>query len=557
MVDIFQTAPNGCPCDFILVNNLSALPAEPPRPIGDYEFQFVQLPLRTLLPDAGYFNLPYADLDAHIRFFEDAKKRLSLYLEVALRWNRDHQILTFVSNFLVPQQNAFGRLLRRYDIRNPVYLVEQINIALAEELERFANTILVDADQIASTLGKAFVQDDSVEILSHNSGLLEVTMGNDRDRLQWLPPLTDIFEVKFQSFARALWIEMAAMVRTIKQLDQVKLVAVDLDDTLWRGVAAENIATSSNMEGWPLGVVEALHFLKRRGVLLAIVSRNDEARIVELWDEIMLGRLSLDDFAIRRINWRPKVDNLVEIIQELNLLPGGVVFIDDNPVERAAIEEALPGVRTLGANPYLVRRILLWAPEMQVATITEESSKRTEMVQAQVGRESDRRHTSRKEFLSTLKLRVGLARMKGIEDARFTRAFELINKTNQFNTTGRRWSREDCITALAGGAQFFYFNVSDRYTNYGLVGVVIVHDLRIEQFVMSCRIFGLDVEMAVISELARSLAGTADISFALHTTDANLPAREFVARCGVLDDGGEWILPRNRLVERPGHIAVN
>src|ERR1700678_1305369 len=147
-------------------------------------------------------------------------------------------------------------------------------------------------------------------------------------------------------------------------------------------IAAEDDIREDPVEGWPLGVIEALQFLKKRGVLLAIVSRNDEARIVQVWDSIMPGRLRLDDFAIRKINWRPKVENLEDIIREVNILPRGVVFIDDNPVERAGVKAALPEVRVLGAHPYLIRRILLWAPEMQVGVVTEESARRTEMVQA-------------------------------------------------------------------------------------------------------------------------------------------------------------------------------
>ena len=100
------------------------------------------------------------------------------------------------------------------------------------------------------------------------------------------------------------------MYRTLRGIDQVKLVIVDLDDTLWRGVIAEEGDISDEtIEGWPMGLIEALQFLKKRGVLLAIISKNDEARIEGLWDRIMRGRLRLEDFVVRRINWRSKADN--------------------------------------------------------------------------------------------------------------------------------------------------------------------------------------------------------------------------------------------------------
>ena len=183
------------------------------------------------------------------------------------------------------------------------------------------------------------------------------------------------------------------MLRTIRQTDMVKLVLVDLDDTLWRGVAAEAAEVSSTAsEGWPLGFAEALMFLKSRGVLLGIVSKNDEDRVREIWRRIYGTRIRLEDFAAVKINWRPKAENIEEILAEVNLLPNSVVFIDDNPVERAAVKAAFPEIRVLGPNPYLWRRILLWSPETQVATITSESAARTEMVQKQVQREEQENH---------------------------------------------------------------------------------------------------------------------------------------------------------------------
>jgi FkbH-like protein len=322
-------------------------------------------------------------------------------------------------------------------------------------------------------------------------------------------------------------------------------------------IAAEDDIREDPVEGWPLGVIEALQFLKKRGVLLAIVSRNDEARIVQVWDSIMLGRLRLDDFAIRKINWRPKVENLEDIIREVNILPRGVVFIDDNPVERAGVKAALPEVRVLGAHPYLIRRILLWAPEMQVGVVTEESARRTEMVQAQVAREADRRSMSRSEFLASLDVKVRMIEIAGAGHRQFPRALELINKTNQFNTTGRRWTQADCVAAFAQGGVFRAFEVQDRFTHYGLVGVVATQAGRIEQFVMSCRVLGLDVEKAVVAELSRRLQNGGDVVALLEETDANFPCRDLYARCGFTADGGHWIKPRDRAVEAPSHVALS
>jgi FkbH-like protein len=555
LVGRFEEAADGCACDFVLANHLRELPKDPPRPIADYDFQFVQPVLRSLMPERSYLPLSYDDPAAHERLFEYARQRLPHDLAAVMRWNKEHGLLTFVANFFVPQQNPMGRLMPRYDLRNPAYMIERLNQLLAEEVARSPNAYVVDVDQIAAGLGKAFIQDDATTILAHNNVLDEEFTDID-DLIEWHPPVTEVYPVRNVAFARAVWAELLAMLRTVRQIDVVKLVAVDLDGVLWRGIAAEEDDEEDRVEGWPLGIIEALQFLKRRGVLLAIVSKNDEARIEERWDKIMRGKLHLGDFAVRRINWRPKAENLEEIIREVNVLPRSVVFIDDNPVERAAVRAAHPEVRVLEAHPYLIRRILLWSSETQTAGVTEESARRTEMVRAQVEREADSRRMSREEFLASLKVAVRLFEIAGVDDKRFPRALELINKTNQFNTTGRRWTATDCIAAFARGARFHVFEVQDRFTRYGLVGVVVVEAGRIDQFVMSCRVLGLDVEKAVVAALSARLQNGSDLTARLEATEANLPCRDLYDRCGFKQDGNDWIKPRAYTVEAPAHVAI-
>src|SRR5579863_10393571 len=98
----------GCPVDFFLFNNATQLPEHPPRPPEEYDFQIVQIPLRTVLPDYKYFRVPHTDTSFHEALLEDAKQRLVQALTQAMRWNREHSILTFVCNFLLPQQNPRG-----------------------------------------------------------------------------------------------------------------------------------------------------------------------------------------------------------------------------------------------------------------------------------------------------------------------------------------------------------------------------------------------------------------------------------------------------------------
>ena len=189
--------------------------------------------------------------------------------------------------------------------------------------------------------------------------------------------------------------------RAAQQIDQVKLAIVDLDDTLWRGLIIEDGAfTSEAAEGWPLGLSEALLFLKKRGVLLAIASKNEQSKVEAIWDQVWLGRVVLDDFVVRKINWKSKAENLAQILADTNLLPRNAVSIDDNPTERMKVKAALPGIRVLGADLYGLRRVLLWSSETQTSAITDEAGRRTELIRANLERESVRRQVLREDFFS-------------------------------------------------------------------------------------------------------------------------------------------------------------
>ena len=264
-------------------------------------------------------------------------------LRTAQRWNQQHGTLTFVCNFLVPQQNPMGRLLPRYDLRNFVYFIEKLNEALGRELQLYKNAYLFDFDQIVSTYGRRYLQDDAVWTISHGAALADSDFEQDAGRLEPLERVSRYYPLAVHKLVHCACSELLGMYRTIRQTDMVKLVLVDLDDTLWRGVAAEaDEASSTAREGWPLGFAEALMFLKRRGILLGVVSKNDEDRVRAIWQRIYGNLIRLEDFAVAKINWRPKADNIEEILGEVNLLEKSVLFIDDNPVERASIKAGLP-----------------------------------------------------------------------------------------------------------------------------------------------------------------------------------------------------------------------
>jgi FkbH-like protein len=516
---------NVCVFDSFVVNHASTLP-DPPSPnkqVLDYDIQIIQIPVRSFMPDAKLWRLPYLDSAAHQRAFDETCRWLATQLNLRMQWNITHGLLTFVSNFPVPQRNPLGSLLPRFDIRNPEHFITLLNEKLESLVRNYPNAFILDVDRICASFGRRYIQDDIVAVISHNAALgLPDTI---RSRIETLPPMSEHYDVEWpQYLSDAIWAEIISMYRIVRQADTVKLLIVDLDDILWEGNSGDLEHFDAIMaEGWPLGLAEALMFLKKRGLLLAIVSKNDEERIRSIWPKIFGSRLLMEDFAAVKINWNPKADNVREILGLLNLLPRSVVFIDDNPAERASVESTFPDIRVLGRHPYYLRRILLWSSETQCVAISEESGRRTEMVQAQLVREQDRAGMSREQFLDVASPCVRTCWIGGTGNAGFTRAFELINKTNQFNTTGVRWTREELEEFFSSGGRLLVFNAHDVYTDYGLVGAVLIRGSAIEQWVMSCRVIGYDIERAVMSIAVRAIraVGNAEVRGLLRETDAN------------------------------------
>lgn len=543
--------------DFILLNNFDTFPDIPPEKISQYDFQIIHIPLRSVLGNA-YFQLP-DDVRSHEEFLAQTQDYLGRYLANVMKLNVEHKLLTFVLGFMVPQQNPLGRLQPRYDIRNIMHFMERLNMFLASEVAKRQNAYFVDVDQISSGIGKKAVQDDAVWSFRHGTSLSDGDHEHDLNRLEAPLPMQHHYSARWLEFFEAVLYEIFAMHRTVRQQDAVKLVAVDLDDTLWRGIAAEG--TLGVMEGWPMGLMETLLYLKKRGILLAIVSKNDEQFVRARWNDIVQGHIAFSDFAIHRINFRSKAENLAEILREVNILPQNAVMIDDNPVERASVGAGVPGVRVLGSHPYYLKRILLWAPETQQPAITSESSRKTEMVQAQLERESVRRRMSHEEFLQSLRLHVSVSILHDTNDVHINRALELLNKTNQFNTTGDRYTLEQCQKYFSAGSRLYVLQAEDRFTQYGLIGAAWVSRNRIDHMVLSCRALGLNIEDSFLAYFASQLVleNESAMEAILRMTDANVACRQLFPANGFTsspDDPSLWTRALVVPFPFPAHISL-
>src|SRR5579875_2831620 len=149
-----------CQVDYILYNHYTELPSEPPRPISEYDFQVILLPLRSVIPEGAYMRLNYTDIAAHESFFKDSLSRLHQLLDGALIYARRFGKLTFIANFLVPQQSPLGRLLPKADLRNLAYVCQRLNAELETVVGSLQDVHVVDLDGIAAGFGKSWIQDD-------------------------------------------------------------------------------------------------------------------------------------------------------------------------------------------------------------------------------------------------------------------------------------------------------------------------------------------------------------------------------------------------------------
>ena len=333
-----------------------------------------------------------------------------------------------------------------------------------------------------------------------------------------------------------------------------KLVILDLDDTLWGGVVGDLGWQSIRLGGHdPIGEAFrdfqlGLKALKQRGVLLGIISKNEENTALEALRRHPEMALRPDDFAGWRINWEDKAQNIVDLAAELNLGLQSVVFLDDNPVERARVREALPEVLVpeLSASPMEFKAALQRLHCFDTPVISSEDQTRTAMyISERSRRMAQTRVSSLDQWLESLQMEVVA---EPLDEANLDRATQLLNKTNQMNLSTRRLTKEDLWNwSRENGNSMLVFRVSDKFGDYGLVGIASFRleagsqtDAWIVDFILSCRVMGRKVEETMLHVLAVSAkAVRAKFLYAEYLpTPRNQPCLAFLLRSGLTNRDG-------------------
>lgn len=306
-----------------------------------------------------------------------------------------------------------------------------------------------------------------------------------------------------------------------------KCLVLDLDQTLWGGIIGDDgldgiaIGHETPMAEMFTMFQQYVKGLRARGVLLAVCSKNDEA-VARSGFSHPDSVLSCDDFAAFRANWLPKNENLHAIAEELNLGTDSLVFLDDNPAERALVRERMPEVtvpEVTGGDVFSYLRAIEEAGYFEPVAISDDDRRRNETYRENKERAKLQAAAgSYDDFLASLEMEAEIAPFRSVYVDRIA---QLTNKTNQFNLTTRRCTRTE-IEQMASDPSYItlYGRLKDRFGNNGLVSVIVGKKdgdgVRILLWLMSCRVLQRGMEDAMLDALVdaaraagcRALIGT-------------------------------------------------
>jgi len=449
---------------------------------GLYSFNpdicFLQIPAEAIVDKWEPFNLQLEHVD-------DLIQSLSGYI----RAFRDHcggemVVSNFSEPVCFPYSLGFNVATRNYKVAND---------RLVEVSKEIPGVHILDYEGLTAYHGKESVADQRWRHIAR----MELSH-------KFLPKLAS---------------KMLANVMALRGLGR-KCVVLDLDNTLWGGVVGEDgpsgIQLGPDFPGSAfLEFQESLLNLHKRGILLAINSKNNESDALEVLAQHPFMVLRPEHFAAFRINWQDKCTNIESIASELNIGLDSMVFIDDSPVERELMLRLRPEVLTpkWPDDAVAYRTALEGMYDFAAVSVTEEDQNRGKMYAAEAQRErSLRRSSSLEEFLFGLGMVVTVSEA---DDRDASRVHQLVNKTNQFNLTARRYTSANVARFLSGeDVAAYVLRNEDVFGDNGLVGVGVVlccephkeeSTWRIDSLVMSCRVLGRTIEKGFLDQILQGL----------------------------------------------------
>jgi FkbH-like protein len=422
-----------------------------------------------------------------------------------------------INNFLLPFHKEFGIANVEVSLSKEI---DKINGIIQTYLKKYPSRIfLVDLNRLVGIIGEI----NSIDYRFWYSS--RTLFKND---------LLDLYAKEITKIGKALLGKSK------------KVLVLDCDNTLWGGIIGEDgiegITLSKNT--YPGNIYyafqETVIKLYERGVIITLCSKNNEDDVWEVLANHPDCLLKKKHLAGWRVNWRNKVDNIIELSEELNIGLDYFVFVDDNPVECNLVKERLPLVEMVQVPEkiYTYPDILFKESYFDTLQISSEDKARNELYQAEMQRkESKRSYSDITDYFKSLdiELTIGVNKSENI-----VRLAQLTQKTNQFNLTTRRYS-DGQITALLGdpNSDVYYFAVKDKFGDMGITGMLIAKQVNetvvIDNFLLSCRILGRNIEMAFIDYCLKDITQRRSPAYILADyipTKKNMQTSEFWSTVG-------------------------
>lgn len=450
-----------------------------------------------------------------------------------------------VHNFEVCADTPLGIIENKQEL-GLVEFIESLNDDLRDKFKPDSQVFIFDYDSFLSRIGKSRAINYKMYYLSDT----KIDLG-------YLPVLAD----KYLAYIKPL----ASLTK--------KCIVLDLDNTLWGGIVGEDgiegIKLGPNPEGRPfLEFQKYILSLFHKGIILAINSKNNMDDALKVIREHPHMILKEEHFASMMINWNDKIANFKAIAKELNIGLDSFVFFDDDKINREMVKCALPQVKVvdLPEDSSLYLKVIKELDDFNTYQITEEDAKRSRMyAQQRKRREFSNSIQNVEEYLKGLGIRIFIGKAD-----KFTipRVAQLIQKTNQFNMTTRRYTQEEVEKFVnSDGHLVLSVTVKDKFGDNGLTGAAIIKKRReewfIDSFLLSCREIGRRVEDAVLAYIFEEAKkeGVKTISGEFVMTKKNAPAKDFYKERGFLlnkkeEDGETWACETKKAIPCPDFIEI-
>jgi FkbH-like protein len=449
------------------------------------------------------------------------------------------------STFVHPSERAFGN----YELKvaeSVGSIFSEINHRLASRARDAKNVLLNDLDFLAASVGRRNWSDPRLW-----------NMAKFPCRLEHLPLLAQ------------------SLLDTILAASGLftKCVVLDLDNTLWGGVIGDDgldgIQLGEFDEGEAfVGLQKFIRELKRRGIILAVVSKNQHENAILPFKKHPNMVLREDDISVFVANWDNKVDNIRLVQKTLNIGFDSIVFLDDNPFERNIVREYLPKVVVpeFPDDPSLFLETLAELNLFETASFSEADLQRAAQYREEAQRELTKvQYTNVKDYLISLGMEIKLERFNAFG---LPRVAQLIQRSNQFNLMTRRYSEAAC-EAMMGDASVvpLTLKLSDKFGDYGLIAVIVLkpsgEDIKIDEYLMSCRVLQRGVENFAMNNIFAfaERVGTSRVTGAYIPTSKNAMVRDFYKKFGfekISEDSSgvsHWALAVERYLPREVQIT--